>query len=368
MFKRHFIKELSAYCNGELPAEVARRVREHLLACGRCRKEHDEIKLGVQLAQQLPLVTAPAEMWSEIEALLDGASRQRVLQLKSPKFAFGFSWYQFAAVSAMLVVAVVFGVIWFNRPAPKVTPQVAWQVENRSGNVRIDDRRIGNVGSLAVGGTLETENSSKANLKVGEIGDVELEANTRLTLVEAQPTEHRLALTQGKISATISAPPRLFIVDIPAGKAIDLGCKYTLSVDDAGASLLHVTLGFVALVRDGREVWVPRYAMCQARLGIGPGTPYFEDASDALVSALEKYDFENGGDEAFRAVLKESRARDTFTLWQLLSRVDSAHRVQVLDRMIELVGLPRGITREGTLQLDQNTLEGWKDEMDTIWF
>jgi hypothetical protein len=36
--------------------------------------------------------------------------------------------------------------------------------------------------------------------------------------------------------------------------------------------------------------------------------------------------------------------------------------------MIELVGLPNGITREGTLQLDQKTLDAWKDEMDTVWF
>jgi len=36
--------------------------------------------------------------------------------------------------------------------------------------------------------------------------------------------------------------------------------------------------------------------------------------------------------------------------------------------MIELVGLPTGITREGTLRLDQETLDAWKDEMDTVWF
>jgi len=36
--------------------------------------------------------------------------------------------------------------------------------------------------------------------------------------------------------------------------------------------------------------------------------------------------------------------------------------------MIELVGLPKGITREGTLQLDQDVLDAWKDEMDTVWF
>jgi hypothetical protein len=36
--------------------------------------------------------------------------------------------------------------------------------------------------------------------------------------------------------------------------------------------------------------------------------------------------------------------------------------------MIELVGLPKGISRDATLKLDPGTLEMWKDELDTIWF
>jgi anti-sigma factor RsiW len=43
MFTKHVIKQLSAYCNGELVSEQSQRVREHLLACERCRKEYEEI-------------------------------------------------------------------------------------------------------------------------------------------------------------------------------------------------------------------------------------------------------------------------------------------------------------------------------------
>src|SRR5262245_8216475 len=333
MFTRHVVKQLSAYCNDELAPDETRRVREHLLVCQRCRKEHDEIKFGVQLAQQLPLVSAPDEMWSEIEASLDSGSRRPAFQRKSPAFALAFNWYRVAAVAAVIVVAVAIGVIWSGR----LGPQVAWNVQEIAGTVRIGGKRVVDIGSLAVGETLQTDSSSRATINVGTIGEVEVEPNSRVRLVQARPTEHRLALDRGKINATISAPPRLFFVDTPAGEAIDLGCAYVLEVDAAGRSRLHVTLGFVALVRNGEEVWVPRYGMCQARPGIGAGTPYFEDASDGLVSALEKFDFENGGAEALATVLKESRPRDTFTLWHLLRRVEGSERVQVLDRMIELV-------------------------------
>ena len=364
MFTKHVIKQLSAYCNGELAADQSQRVREHLLACERCRKEHEEIKLGVNLARQLPLASAPAEMWSEIEALLDERLRRPVFEPKAPKFAFAFSWHRVAAVSTVLVVAVAIGLLWSSYYGPRA----AWAVDSVVGNVRIGGDQISDKGSLAVGQTLETGSSSRAKISVAMIGEVVLDPNTRVRLVRTRLTEHRLALDHGRIHAKISAPPRLFFVNTPSAEAIDLGCEYTLEVDEAGRGLLHVTLGEVALVREGREVYVPRYAMCESWPGIGPGTPYFEDASETFVRLLESFDFENGGDEALRALLGEARPRDTFTLWHLLSSVEGDRRVQVLNRMIELVGLPNGITREGTLQLDQNMLDAWKDEMDTVWF
>ena len=63
MFKKHVIKELSAYCHGELPIEDARRVAEHLLGCQHCRNEFEEIKLGAQLIGYLPSASAPASLW-----------------------------------------------------------------------------------------------------------------------------------------------------------------------------------------------------------------------------------------------------------------------------------------------------------------
>lgn len=362
MFTRHVIKQLSAYSNGELSAEESRRVREHLLACQRCRKEHDEIKLGVRLAEQLPMATVPAELWREIEALLDAGSRKPVFEPRAPRLSFAFSWYRVAAFSAVLIAAVAIGLVlvWYSNNGPVPTWAVA--------RLRGDNLHLVSEEKLAVGETLETDGSSHAKVNVGMIGEIELYPNTRIRLVRTRLTEHRIALDRGRIRAKIWAPPRLFFVDTPSAEAIDLGCEYTLEVDDAGRGLLHVTLGEVALVRNGREVYIPRYGMCQSRPGIGPGTPYFEDASEAFVSALEKFDFESGGEEAFNAVLKESRPRDTFTLWSLLSNVEGDRRVRVLDRMIELVGLPKGITREGILQLDQSMLDEWKDDLDTVWF
>lgn len=364
MFTRHVTKELSAYCNGELSNEQSRRVRGHLLQCERCRREHGEIRLGVRLAERLPLAAAPAGMWNEIEALLDQGSRTPAQESRAPRLRFGFNWIQVAAVAGVLVVAVVIGVVWSSYYGPRAS----WAVQSLAGKVRIGRDHIIDIGNLAVGETLETDASSTARISVARIGEVEVGPNSRVRLLRTRITEHRLALEIGRLHAKIWAPPRLFFVDTPSAEAIDLGCEYTLEVDHAGRGLLHVTLGEVALVRNGREVYVPRYAMCQTRVGIGPGTPYFEDAPESFIHLLEKFDFENGSEDALKTLLTEARLRDTFTLWHLLSTVDENQRVRVLDRMIELAGLPKGITREGMLRLDRQTLDEWKDEMDTVWF
>ena len=123
MFTKHVTSQLSAYCNGELATNQSQRVRKHLLACRRCRNKYDEIRLGVNLAQQLPLASAPAEMWSEIEASLDERMRVPAVEPKTPKFAWAFSWQRFAIVSAVVVVAVAIGIMWSSYYGPRARGQ-----------------------------------------------------------------------------------------------------------------------------------------------------------------------------------------------------------------------------------------------------
>jgi len=172
------------------------------------------------------------------------------------------------------------------------------------------------------------------------------------------------------MSARISAPPKLFFVNTPSAIAEYLGCAYTLEVDDAGNSLLRVTLGWVALQLKDRESLVPAGAACATRPGIGPGTPYFEDASELFRTALAKLDFEPNDTQwskipALDIVLHQARPRDTMTLWYLLSRVDQNDRGRVYARMVELVPPPDGVTRDGVLRLDQEMLKRWRDRIDS---
>jgi putative zinc finger protein/FecR-like protein len=376
MFSKHMTEKLSAYCHGELGGDESRQIAEHLIGCNRCRLQFEEIKLGVKLAEQLPLVSAPDSMWAELQSRLatsdsEAARAETRAEIRAGKPSlFSFKTWQpgFAGVAAGLLLVAGIAAAWFysreSRPF--------WEVARINGAPRIGSSRIGERGQLAVGQWLETDDSSSAKIDVATIGHVEIDPNTRVRLLETRPTEHRLELARGRMSAKIWAPPRLFFVDTPSAVAADLGCAYTLEVDDAGASLLHVTSGWVALQLKDRESVVPAGAACATRPGIGPGTPYFEDSSQIFKTALSKLDFERGDTEwskipALDLVLMESRPRDTLTLWHLLYRVEGEDRVRVYERMVALAPPPKEVTRDGVLRLDDQMLHLWKGYLENSW-
>jgi hypothetical protein len=243
-------------------------------------------------------------------------------------------------------------------------------VRRLDGTPRIGSETISQNGQLAIGEWLETDGSSRAQIAVGSIGNVDIDENTRVRLLANEPTEHRLELARGRMSARIWAPPRLFFVDTPSAVAADLGCAYTLEVDENGGSILHVTSGWVALQLKDRESIVPAGAACETQPGIGPGTPYFVDSTQPFRDALKKIDFNNDGNSqtaALTSMLDQARPRDTLTLWHLLPRVNGEDRARVYDKLAAFAPPPAGVTREGVLRLDQTMLETWRQTLEPEW-
>jgi putative zinc finger protein/FecR-like protein len=363
MFARHYKKHLSAYAHGELSPEEAARVAEHLNGCVACRTEFEEIKLGIRLAESLPSVNAPANLWDGIEAALvkeTTRERPRVSQIQT---LFPSRRRTLAAAFAIVLLALVAGGAWFYL----LRARPGWEVARVEGAPRIASSRIDDHGRLRVGEWLETDADSRAEIAVANIGQVDVEPNTRVRLVETRLTEHRLELERGTLHARIWAPPRLFFVNTPSAVAADLGCAYTLEVDDEGRGLLHVTSGYVALETEARESIVPAGAACLTKPGAGPGTPFFEDAPEAFVESLARLDFD-GDHGALDTVLTGARERDTLTLWHLLSRVGADERTRVYERLAALSPPPADVTREGVLNLDRAMLDAWKDGLETDWF
>jgi hypothetical protein len=279
-------------------------------------------------------------------------------------------WTPRFAAALLLISAIASGLWLAMSPSTSVSQRYGWDVQVTSTSRQSENGSATTAKNtrLELGDSLETDIASKAVIAVAEIGRLEVEPMTRLRLLQSGTGRKRIALDRGTIHATIWAPPGQFVVDTPSAVAIDLGCMYTLHIDDSGSGILRTTLGWVGFHRNGRDSFIPAGAACPTHVNSGPGTPYFEDAPDAFREALAQLDSpdltHSAHESALNIVLREARPRDAFTLWHLLPRVSSAERPTVYDRLAALVPPPAEVTREGILNLNSAMLDSWWNAFD----
>ena len=353
MFSRHVSDQLAAHLEGQLGAKEARKVERHLSQCERCRSDCERVRLGKAALNDLPPAHAPDVIWASIEAALPGLSLRGSPAIRRLRLVF----------TTLALVAVAGASYW----TLAQRRGVRWDVVRIEGTPAVGAKALSGVARIGAGEWIETDSSSSASVRVGEIGSVEVAPNTRLRIVTARPGEHRLALARGEIHAKINAPPRLFFVETASATAVDLGCEYSLNSDENGAGVLRVTRGWVSLQWRGLESLIPAGASCRTGPGFGPAAPYFSDATESFKKAVDSFASEKPGSASLDVILAEARVRDTLTLWHLLTRVGLTDRERVFDRMAALVPVPAGVSKEKVLSLDPVALTQWKDDLAWRW-
>lgn len=354
---KHDFELLNDYADGTLSATDRKRAELHLAECSDCRKELESIRTLKSEAAGLPKSVEPKrDLWTGIESRISSGKSSVILPFQAsqarPVSKRVMRSMQYILAAAAVVAVAIFGTMWFRYYS--------------SGSWRMEVVESGATGALTkqedlrVGDVLQTNATTHATIQVGTIGYVSVEPNSTVRLVEATMTDHRLALEKGRLHATIFAPPRLFFVETPSALAVDLGCAYTMTVDESGASFLEVTSGWVSLEYGGRESIVPAGAMCATRTGFGPGTPFQQDASPELREALLAYDFGLADSASLAIVLQKARNLDSITLWHLFFRTSGHARARVYDRLAFLVPPPEGVTRSGMLEGNPEMVGKWQ--------
>jgi predicted anti-sigma-YlaC factor YlaD len=169
MFKRHISRQLAAHLDGQLAQSKAQQAEIHLRQCSQCRDECEQVGWGMQMVEHLPLVEAPAALWPVIEAAFqENLSRQRPAV---PVWRWVFA--------AMAILAVAGAAYWrFARPSG-----TRWEVVRLDGSPSVGGEPIRKAGRVAAGEWIETDARSRASVKVGEIGSVEIAPGTRVRVV-----------------------------------------------------------------------------------------------------------------------------------------------------------------------------------------
>jgi hypothetical protein len=273
-------------------------------------------------------------------------------------------WLPRLAAAAVVFFPLAVGVFFALRPSRSPGASTGWDVAMLEGAPQIGSQILSDnhvASKLQVGQTLVTNSDSRASISDKDLGEIKVDPNSRVRLVESGERRKRIQLQVGTIHAAIWAPAGQFVVDTPSAVAIDLGCAYTLQVTPDGSGTIRTTLGWVGFRLNERDSFIPAGAMCSTRPGSGPGVPYFEDASPSFREAIARFNSSpknsQDRDDALAEILLQARPRDALSLWHLLSRTEGAARENVYDHLAKLVAPPSGVTREGILSLDRQMLD-----------
>jgi hypothetical protein len=288
------------------------------------------------------------------------------LRFKAPAPRQSTLW-RWVALAASLVLVSAGLWLAFSSPESQAPSGKSVAITTLSGTPHIENKTFNHQTQLAQGQWLETNAESTAKITLPNIGQVVVSPNSRVKLVELAEDQQRLELSQGTIEAKVTAPPRLFVIDTPSAKAVDLGCAYTLQVDNTGGSTLHVTSGYVSLEANEKTSIVPAGARCHSRIELGPGTPFFDDAPDSYQAALNRLDMNQGTKEDLLEILRLSQAKDTLTLWHLLPRINASWRSDVLTAIAQFAPLPSTVSEKDILAADKEALNVWRRSLIQFW-
>jgi hypothetical protein len=214
------------------------------------------------------------------------------------------------------------------------------------------------------------KSGEQRTITIADIGTVVAEADTRLKIICADDQLHKLRLERGTIHASISAnaKPRLFQVETPSTTCVDLGCMYSLSVDDNGETFVRVTVGQVAFVANDREYFVPAGAHCSSHAQRGIGAPVWDDAGEALETAVKEFDRSAPPERlatAHAVIANATRDKDVLTLWHLFHNRDRAIIEIAVDALRTHCPFPAGRTREQLIAHEPSAVAEWQRALST---
>ena len=368
---------LNDYSRGILLDEIRADIHEHLDYCKSCAKVLDDmISIGGVTSAGKKFVRQNKKSWMRVykesekkhspqkivPRIFPASSKissetshiKNSLMLKTNEIE-NNKLFVIAGIISVVAFGVILAFIVFDH-----SPSAFWSVEKVSGYPMIESHVLIDQGILKIGEKLFTDSESRARLKLGLVGEIEIEPKSEIQIIETKTSEHRLILSKGQIAARTWVTSKLFSIKTPSAVVTDLGCKYDLSVDEQASTLIQVKSGWVLMEYKNRRVLLCTETTCVSDSSKGLGVPISNEASSVFKESLNKLDFINSSKNELVVLLSEANQKDFITLFHLLKRLDNESRGMIYDRISLLFRMPQRITREGIVHGD-------KDMMGRLW-
>jgi hypothetical protein len=354
---------LQNYVEGLLPDEMRSLIKAHLSVCAGCSKNFEALKNE----DEVPVDPDKSnDFWEKVNIKERWRKRNRIINKffkkrnkEGARFGKVFENPKLLLLIIVTILILFIAAISFMFFLSEDTA-AAWEVEAVSGTPVLASKVLSGGGMMKAGDWLITNDESSAKIIAGQLGEIYIEPNSRIRLLRTLPTEHRVRMIHGRLTAEISAPPGYFFIESPAAEIINYRSSCIVELDEEGNGIIIVKEGVTAVSNKLGKSFIKEGGICEIKKGAAPGIPFLEDAPLFLVALIRRVDNKIEMDNVFFiSLLNSAREKDLFSLWHLFKKVDDDRKVMIYNKMISLNNSFIGITREGILSGNPEMIERW---------
>lgn len=358
---------------------------EHIAGCDNCRSYLQKTESLIKNINSLPPETSNLsvqkknELWNSVESKIDTNKYKKEYPVQTEiindeidsknNFFYRFR-YIISGIAAVIVLGfIIYGVKNLNLNNDRLTQQSTfglesyWKVSNIQGNSLIGNSTMSSNDSIKEGQWIQTNNDSRAELIVANIGKVIIEPNSKVIFVKGVDGNNRIMVEYGTINTVMNPNSRSFFVEMPTAVATDNGGSYTMTVDSTGDGLVYVRSGKVEIASPNRDAIIPAGSLVLTKRDIGVGTPFSENSSAKFKNALFNYDFGNCNDACVKTLLNSAKMSDAVTLVNLIPNVNKEYSDQVYTKLAAFVAPPKTVSADSIPYINEEEINQWVDKI-----
>lgn len=375
---------IDEYLEGMISLKDKNNMDLHISCCENCSAYMSETTSIVKNLSILPRETSTLsiqkkdELWERVS---DGIDSEAIPQSedtepvdsKSSDKGNSFTKYKYiltGIAAALVITFLVIAIQKINLKDVQLAQQqnvfglpTYWKVSNIKGNSLIGDVAMSNIDSIKEGQYIMTNDSSRAELVIANMGRVIIEPNSKIIFVKGADGNNRISVEYGTIEANMKTDSKTFFVEMPSAVAMDMGGDYKLTIDSTGDGLVYVKSGKVEVQSDNRGAIVPAGNLVMTKRDLGVGTPFNENSSARFKNALMNIDFGKCGGTCLNTLLNNAKQTDAVTLVSLISRVESQYKDEVYAKVANFVSPPKRIHSDSLPYFDEEKMNEWIDKI-----
>lgn len=372
------------YLEGNISPKDKEIMESHIDSCEDCKGYLEATsKLKLQLGSlstnyEYLSSSEKDELWKGVESKVDFEKRQTEELNKNfedpayRKYGLLYKYRYYASAFAALIVIgmIFFAVKNFKFESPVLTKQDSyglpsyWKVTSLSGTPFISEEAMAKLDSIRDGEYIITNDSSRAELFITDIGKVLVEPNTKLMIVKGKDGRNKLSVIYGTIDADMKKVQEPVHVELPSAIAMDDGGSYKVTVDGSGDGLFYVKSGQVEVVSGNKQSVVPAGSLVMTKKDKGVGTPFSNLSSSVFKKALYNFDFGNCDVSCVTTILNSANKNDAVSLVNMITQVEEQYKDRVYAKVASFVPPPHPVHRDSIPFIDEKEIEDWVTKIE----